>query len=106
MTALKAYLSATMLKSLFKFLGFGDHAKTPKTSPQRERKMKGPGKLRKVRHPTNTSANIADRPSIPTEKGSRLRSTAATEGKHSKEYYQNQVRTSISSACIQIRNNV
>lgn len=91
-----SYLSATtsMLKSPFKFLGFGGHAKTPKPNPQNERKMKGPGKLRKVRRPTNTSA---DRPSISMEKG--LRSTVATEGKHSREHYQNQVRTSVSSAC-------
>ena len=85
-----------MLKSPFKFLGFSGHAKTPKPNPQNERKMKGPGKLRKVRHPTNTSANIADRQSIPMEK--RLGSTVATEGKHSREHYQNQVRTSVSSA--------
>jgi hypothetical protein len=92
-----------MLKSPFKFLGFSGHAKTPKPNPQNERTMKGPGKLRKVRHPSksaNTSANIVDRPLIPMEKG--LRSTAATEGKHSREHYQNQVRTSVSSACIRI----
>lgn len=96
-----------MLKSPFKFLGFSGRAKKPKPNPQidSERKIKGSGKLRKVRHSAasaNTSANIADRPSM--EKGLKVdRSTAVTEGKHSGEHYQNQVRTSVSSACDRIR---
>lgn len=91
-----------MLKSPFKFLGFNGHAKTPKQNPQNERKMSG--KLRKVRRPANTSVNIADRPSIPMEKELDADiSTVVTEGKHSGEYYQNQVRTSASPACNQIR---
>ena len=86
-----------MLKSPFKFLGFGGRAKTPKANPQNDGKMKGPGKLRKVRHSANISANIADRPSILD------RPTAVAEGVHSEEHYQNQVRTSVSSACNRIR---
>lgn len=95
-----SYLSASMLKSPFKFLGFSGHAKTPKPNPQNERKTKGSGKLRKIRHPANTSVNIADRLSIPTEKGLD-RSTVVTEGKYSGD--QNQVRTSVFSACNRIR---
>ena len=91
-----------MLKSPFKFLGFNGHAKTPKPNPQNERKMTG--KLRKVRRPANTSVNIADRPSIPMEKELEVdTSTVVTEGKHSGEHYQNQVRTSASSVCNRIR---
>ena len=90
-----------MLKSPFKFLGFNGRAKTPKPNPQNERKMKGLGKLRKVRHPTNS---IADRPSIPMEKELEADiSTVVTEGKYSGEHYQNQVRASVSSACNRIR---
>ena len=89
-----------MLKSPFKFLGFKRQAKTPNPSPQNERKRKGSGKLRKVRHSANipASVSIADRPSIPEK-------DIVTEGKHSGEleHYQNQVRTSVSSACNRIR---
>ena len=97
-----------MLKSPLKFLGFSGHAKTPKPNPQNERQMnlKGLGKLRKVRRPANTSVSIADRPSIPMEKELEVDiSTVATEGKHSVsgEHYENQVRTSVSSACNRIR---
>ena len=94
-TALKylSYLSATMLKSPFKFLGFSGHAKTPKPNPHNERKTKGPAKLRKVRRPADTSVNTADRPSIPMKELKVNRSTVVTEGKHSREHYQNQVRT-------------
>ena len=90
-----------MLKSPFKFLGFNGHAKTSKPKPQNERKMKGPAKLRKIRHPANASVSIADRPSIPMEK--ELEADISTEGKHSGEHYQNQVRTSVPSACNRIR---
>jgi hypothetical protein len=76
-----------MLKSPFKFLGFNGHAKTPKPNPQNERKKKGLGKLRKVRHPANTSRVVTD-----------------SEGKQSGEHNQNQVRASVSSsACNRIR---
>lgn len=89
-----------MLKSPFKLLGFfNGQAKTPRPNPQNERKMKG--KLRKVRHPANASVSIGDRPSVPMDKG--LEVDIPTEGKHSGENYQSQVRTSMSSACNRIR---
>ena len=91
-----------MLKSPFRFLGFNARAKTPKPNPRNEIKKKGLGKLRKVRHPANTSVSITDRPSIPMEKELEV-PMVDTEGKHSGEHYQNQVRASVSSVCNRIR---
>lgn len=81
-----------MLKSPFKFLGFNGFAKTPTPSPHNDRNDRTRGKLRKVRHPANTTIDTADRPS--TSMGRKFEvdtSMVVSKRKESGEHYQNQV---------------
>jgi hypothetical protein len=101
-TTLITVILNTMLKSPFKFLGFNGFAKTPKPSPHNDRKTRG--KLRKVRHPANTTIDTADRPSTPMGRKFEVNtSTVVSKRRESGEHYQNQVSASASSACNWIR---